>query len=109
MLSVNWERFVENVQPCSSLAKTSDTIDCLQSSAINKTVLVEGITAAMESAQEYTPFIPVFDGPNGLLTDFPSQLLKNGQFSKLPFIAGTVLDEGLCFSLLYLLSYLACI
>ena len=38
-------------------------------------------------------FVPVLDGPDGLLPDLSSKLLSEGHFSKIPFIAGTVLDE----------------
>ena len=39
-------------------------------------------------------FHPVIDGPDGLIPDLPSRLFAQGKFAKLPFIAGTNLDEG---------------
>ena len=39
-------------------------------------------------------FVPVLDGSGGLLLELSSRPLSEGHFSKIPFIAGTVLDEG---------------
>lgn len=39
-------------------------------------------------------FVPVIDGPDGIIPDLPSKLFAAGKFSNIPFIAGTVLDEG---------------
>ena len=39
-------------------------------------------------------FVPVLDGPDGVIPDLPSRLFAAGKFSKIPFIAGTNLDEG---------------
>ncbi len=56
------------------------------------------LTAWEETAASFPEpflFVPVLDGPDGLVPDLPSKLLAAGKFSKIPFIAGTVLDEGL--------------
>ena len=55
------------------------------------------LTAWRETAASFPEpflFVPVLDGPNGLVPDVPSELLAEGKFSKIPFIAGTNLDEG---------------
>ena len=39
----------------------------------------------------------MIDGPNGLIPDLPSKLLSQGKFSKIPFMAGANLDEGMFF------------
>ena len=55
------------------------------------------LTAWRETAASFPEpflFVPVLDGPNGLVPDVPSKLLAEGKFSKIPFIAGTNLDEG---------------
>lgn len=49
-------------------------------------------------------FVPVLDGPDGVVPDLPSKLLAAGKFSKLPFVAGTNLDEGRSTTLLLRLS-----
>lgn len=51
----------------------------------------------MEETDEQLPFDPTLDGAHGLFPDLPSQLLPRGQFARLPFIAGTNLDEGTLF------------
>ncbi|CAK5266236.1 unnamed protein product [Mycena citricolor] len=41
---------------------------------------------------------PVIDGPGGLIPELPSRLLLKEKFAKIPFIAGTNLDEGTFFT-----------
>ena len=40
-------------------------------------------------------FHPVFDGSEGIISDYPAKRLSRGAGGRVPFIAGTVLDEGL--------------
>ncbi|KAK0219626.1 Alpha/Beta hydrolase protein [Armillaria nabsnona] len=47
----------------------------------------------MEETDEQLPFDSTLDGAHGFFPDLPSQLLPRGQFARLPFIAGTNLDE----------------
>ncbi len=49
-------------------------------------------------AIELFPFRPVLDGPEGILSDLPSRRLLRGAGGRVPFMAGTVLDEGPFFS-----------
>ncbi|KAL0577565.1 hypothetical protein V5O48_004428 [Marasmius crinis-equi] len=86
-----WSSFVGNVAECASVAHTSTTVDCLQS--VNSSSLLRAI-AASESNGGEGQWAPILDGPDGFLPDYPSNLFKNGRFSRLPFIAGTELDEG---------------
>jgi acetylcholinesterase len=46
-------------------------------------------------AIEQFPFRPVLDGPGGIISDLPTRRLSKGTGGRVPFIAGTVLDEGL--------------
>ena len=55
--------------------------------------LVIGIVAGL--AYEPLPFRPVLDGPGGIVSDLPARRLLRGAGERVPFIAGTVLDEGL--------------
>ncbi|KAK0219624.1 extracellular triacylglycerol lipase precursor [Armillaria nabsnona] len=52
---------------------------------------------ALAEATEQFPFDPTLDGPHGLFPGLPSELFPRGQFARLPFIAGTNLDEGTLF------------
>ncbi|KAK6996541.1 carboxylic ester hydrolase [Favolaschia claudopus] len=45
-------------------------------------------------SKEGYPFVPVLDGPGGLLPELPSGLIAKGKFARLPFITGANLDEG---------------
>jgi hypothetical protein len=53
-----------------------------------------GLLAAINEAPEQFGFPPTIDGQSGLYPDMPSRLLSEGHFARLPFIAGTNLDEG---------------
>jgi acetylcholinesterase len=45
-------------------------------------------------AYELFPFHPVFDGPEGILSDYPAKRLSRGAGGRVPFLIGTNLDEG---------------
>jgi acetylcholinesterase len=49
-------------------------------------------------AIELFPFRPSLDGPEGIISDFTAKRLSNGAGGRVPFMAGTVLDEGLFLS-----------
>ncbi|KAJ7124263.1 esterase 1 [Mycena epipterygia] len=91
-----WETFVRGVPSCASLATSGSTFGCLRSA--NTTEIFDGLSAAMTAGIEQFPWQPVIDGPEGLIPDLPSVLFERGQFARLPFIAGTNLDEGTSFT-----------
>ncbi|KAJ7105293.1 extracellular triacylglycerol lipase precursor [Mycena epipterygia] len=93
---VDWQNFVAGVPSCASKAKSGSTFGCLQNA--NTTEIFQGLSAAMAEANEEFPWDPVIDGPGGIIPDLPSVLFKRGQFARLPFIAGTNLDEGTAFT-----------
>jgi hypothetical protein len=43
------------------------------------------------------PFYPVLDGPGGIVPTLPSLRLSSGAGGNVPFIAGSVLDDGVSF------------
>ena len=87
-----WDFFVAHTPSCAN-ASEGGTFPCVRSVASTAELLT-----SWEEAAAYFPelvlFVPVLDGPNGLIPDMPSKLLSAGHFSKIPFIAGAVLDEG---------------
>jgi len=89
---VEWKNFVAGVPSCASLATTNNTFDCLKSA--NTSEIRLGVLNALNLSTEAFGFAPTIDGPGGLFPDIASNLLKKGQFARLPFIAGTNLDEG---------------
>jgi hypothetical protein len=40
------------------------------------------------------PFLPVVDGPGGILSDHPEKRLLRGAGGRVPLVLGTVKDEG---------------
>ncbi len=88
---VVWDKFVSDVPACAN-ATAGDTFSCMQS------VDTASLLTAWEETATFFPepflFVPVLDGPDGLVPDLPSKLIAAGNFSRIPFIAGTNLDEG---------------
>jgi len=89
---VDWQNFVSGVPSCASLATSGNTFNCLK--AANSSEIFSGVLNALENAPEAFGFDPTIDGPGGLFPDIASRLLAKGHFARLPFIAGTNLDEG---------------
>ena len=90
---VDWQNFVSGVASCASLAKSGNTFDCLKEA--NTTEIFTGLVQSLAEAPELFGFDPTIDGPGGLFPDIASSLINVGHFARLPFIAGTNLDEGL--------------
>ncbi|KIM41288.1 hypothetical protein M413DRAFT_445322 [Hebeloma cylindrosporum] len=93
---VDWQNFVAGVPSCASLSLSGNTFDCLKRA--NSTEVHSGVINALTKAPEAFGFDPTIDGPDGLFPDIASRLLKRGHFARLPFIAGTNLDEGTIFT-----------
>ncbi|KAJ7908960.1 extracellular triacylglycerol lipase precursor [Mycena leptocephala] len=85
----NWQNFVHGVPSCASTATSGSTFGCLRNAS--STEIFEGLSVP---SPDLFPWDLVIDGPGGIIPDLPSVLLKGGQFARLPFIAGTNLDEG---------------
>ncbi|KAK0438131.1 extracellular triacylglycerol lipase precursor [Armillaria borealis] len=90
-----WSSFVTAIPGCSAYLGTSSTFPCVQNASSSE--IYEGFLQAYSEANEMFPFAPTLDGPSGLFPDLPSRLFPTGQFARLPFIAGTNLDEGTVF------------
>ncbi|KAJ7230205.1 esterase 1 [Mycena pura] len=92
----DWDNFVHAIPECAH--RTSDSIACLQQANVSTSDILQAyLTANAESAFDY-PWVPTLDGPDGLLPDLPSVLMDEGRFTRVPFITGTVLDEGTLFA-----------
>jgi carboxylesterase type B len=60
----------------------------------NSTEILAGLSSVFQNAQNAIPFEPTIDGPGGVYPDLPSRIFKQSTFARVPFIAGTNLDEG---------------
>jgi len=85
----SWMLFLQNTGPCAA-ASPNNTLACLM--ATSPSDLLAGIIAGL--AIEPYAFRPVLDGPEGIVSDLPAKRLSRGAGGQVPFIAGTVLDEG---------------
>ncbi|KAI0713037.1 extracellular triacylglycerol lipase precursor [Cerioporus squamosus] len=92
---VAWDKFVSEVPACAN-ASAGATFSCMQ--RVDTATLLTALEETAASFPEPFLFVPVLDGPDGLVPDLPSKLLAEGRFSKIPFIAGTNLDEGTLFT-----------
>ncbi|KAF7343254.1 Carboxylic ester hydrolase [Mycena venus] len=89
---VAWRDFVSGVPSCASTATSGSTFGCLRNASTMG--IFAGLSTAMAEATELFPWYPVLPGPEDLIPDLPSVSFKRGHFTRLPFIAGTNLDEG---------------
>ncbi|KAJ7050195.1 extracellular triacylglycerol lipase precursor, partial [Mycena amicta] len=85
---LDWDHFAAAIPQCASFA-------CIKSNASTSDLLTAMATTVSSSVEEF-PWMPVLDGE--LIKDLPSRIFARGQFAKLPFIAGTNLDEGTSFT-----------
>ncbi|KAJ6565455.1 esterase 1 [Mycena vulgaris] len=96
----DWQNFVGGVPSCNATHKTPNSLDCLQRVG-DSTEILAGFSAAAAQTEFLFPWTPTLDGPAGLIPALPSAVLGTGSFSRLPFIAGTNLDEGTIFTANY--------
>ena len=87
-----WEQFVKGVASCASIATTGHTFSCLRNAT------TEEITAGfVQSIPQGVNFVwtPALDTrPGSVYPGLSSRLYAKGRFARIPFIAGTNLDEG---------------
>jgi hypothetical protein len=91
-----WQNFVGNVSSCAAVANSGNTFSCLRNATTEQitAALLQTVTVNVEDLFNSVIWSPTIDGPGGVLPDHPSRLYSKGHFAKLPFIAGTDLDEG---------------
>ena len=87
-----WDNFVRAVPECASLVSSNDTFGCLRNAS--STEILAAWNVSLSLANEQFPWVPVIDGSEGLIPALPSELYTAGAFPRVPFIAGTNLDEG---------------
>ena len=89
-----WDAFTANVSTCTGVLRGS-TFPSLRNASTAE--LLGSWEAAVNVFPDTFLFVPVLDGPDGLIPELPSTLFAAGHIPKIPFIAGTVLDEGTAF------------
>lgn len=80
-----------SVASCANISTSGRVYDCLRVAPIE-----EIFTAVVQSAINIDfPWDPTLDiGEGSVFLDYPSSLYAKGHFARVPFIAGTNLDEG---------------
>ena len=86
-----WQGFVNLVPSCVNISTSGSAFGCLQ------TAPAQEIAAAVMVSSINTdfPWGPTIDiGKGSVYPDYPSKLYAKGRFARIPFIAGTNLDDG---------------
>ncbi|KAJ6562360.1 esterase 1 [Mycena capillaripes] len=73
----------------------NNTFSCLLTASTDD--ILAGEEAGVSALVGEFPFIPVLDGPGGIIPTLPSVRLASGAGGNVPFIAGSVLDDGTLF------------
>ncbi|KAJ7659591.1 extracellular triacylglycerol lipase precursor [Mycena polygramma] len=92
---VDWDHFIQAIPECHSALENSTSLDCIRQVGTDDILNAFGVATGQANA--LFPWYPTIDGPGGLIPDLPSKLFDAGHFARLPFISGTVLDEGSLF------------
>ncbi|KAJ7165112.1 triacylglycerol lipase [Mycena filopes] len=90
-----WSVFVNSTPTCGPEASIHDAFTCLRAASSDQ-ILAAGLAGLGAMVGEF-PFFPVLDGPAGLIPALPSKLLKSGAGNNVPFLSGSVLDDGTLF------------
>ncbi|EAU89350.1 triacylglycerol lipase 3 [Coprinopsis cinerea okayama7 len=94
-----WESFVGSVPSCVSVATSGKTFPCLQD-ATEDEILTSYLEFVGTNFMAGLSWVPTLDlGPGSLFPGVPSELYREGKFARIPFIAGTNLDEGTLFAI----------
>jgi carboxylesterase type B len=89
--------FVASLPSCAPFAGKPGALDCLRSqNNLTSAQLIQAITTGISKGVEKYPYVPVLG--DDIYPALPSVVLKTGNYSKIPFIAGTNLDEGTGFA-----------
>ncbi|KAJ7662160.1 extracellular triacylglycerol lipase precursor [Mycena polygramma] len=89
-----WNVFVNNTPTCAG--NVGDEFACLRAATTDELLAAE--FAGLEAMVGELPFFPVLDGPDGIIPALPSDRLRSSTSGNvIPFISGTVLDEGTTF------------
>ncbi|RXW11248.1 hypothetical protein EST38_g14607 [Candolleomyces aberdarensis] len=90
----SWQHFVENIASCASIATSGHTFACLRNATTEE--VTAGLLNTTTSDVAWTPALD--SRPGSVYSDLSSRLYSKGRFARIPFIAGTNLDEGTSFS-----------
>ncbi|KAJ2925706.1 hypothetical protein H1R20_g11389, partial [Candolleomyces eurysporus] len=95
----SWQHFVRNVASCASIATSGHTLACLRNATTEEITAGLLQTIKPDSSLSDLVWMPALDGhPGSVYLDLSSRLYAKGRFARIPFIAGTNLDEGTSFS-----------
>ncbi|KAJ6622814.1 extracellular triacylglycerol lipase precursor [Mycena sp. CBHHK59/15] len=90
-----WLVFVNNTASCRGNFSVDNTFPCLLAATSDE--ILAGETAGIAAMAGEFPFFPVLDGPQGIIPALPSQRLRSGAGGRIPFISGSVIDDGTLF------------
>ncbi|KAJ6469165.1 esterase 1, partial [Mycena vitilis] len=89
-----WLVFVNTACGTTNVA-ANNSFSCLLAASADD--ILAGVEAGVSALVGEFPFLPVLDGPAGIVPTLPSVRLSSGAGGKVPFISGSVLDDGTLF------------
>ncbi|KAJ2920604.1 hypothetical protein H1R20_g16489, partial [Candolleomyces eurysporus] len=96
---LTWQQFVGNIASCASTATSGHTFPCLRNATTKEITAGLLQSLAEENLASSPVWTPALDTrPGSVYPDLSSRLYSKGQFARIPFIAGTNLDEGTFFA-----------
>lgn len=96
----DWQHFVAAVPECAGHS-TTESFGCLRTA--NVTTIINAGNDALGATEEEFAFVPVIDGPGGIVPDLPSVLYSQGHFAKVALLTGQNTDEGKFISFSFIL------
>ncbi|KAJ3511668.1 hypothetical protein NMY22_g15578 [Coprinellus aureogranulatus] len=82
-----WQNFVSSVPSCANTTSSGHSLPCLRNSSTEEITRV-----ALELGRNWAPAID--RGEGSVFSEYASRVYREGRFARVPFIAGTNLDEG---------------
>ncbi|KAJ3541390.1 hypothetical protein NMY22_g3906 [Coprinellus aureogranulatus] len=82
-----WQNFVGSVPSCANTTSSEHSLPCLRNSSTEEITRV-----ALKLGRNWTPAID--RGEGSVFSEYASRVYREGRFARVPFIAGTNLDEG---------------
>ncbi|WWC65908.1 uncharacterized protein I303_108530 [Kwoniella dejecticola CBS 10117] len=86
-----YEQCFGNVTQFVGCDQSDDVMSCLRNTSVRTLV-----AAVNHRPQPLCKYLPIVDGTN--IVDFPSRLVANGRFSKVPIMAGHMNNDGTTFT-----------
>ena len=87
-----WDSFISNIPECVNTSAAGISIPCAQN--VSTETLLDALNQTNTTFGGLFVFVPVIDGTDGIIPALPALMIAEGNYSRIPYIAGQNLDEG---------------